>query len=818
MRFVLTGFLFLMGLAAQAQWAGRILDAKTREPLSFTNITWNGSREGTLTDLDGKFSLTALPPGPLTVSRVGYEPKTLPEGFLQPGLLKDVLLKEREVSGATAIIRAGDNPAHRIIRAAIQHREGNNPEKRQGFTYRSYNKFVFDGVGSAKLDSSRILDSVARDTLTLAKTDTGSQELRSFLNKSHFMLIETVTERKFRAPDRSREQVLSSRVSGLKNPLFMVLASQMQSFSFYTDYISIFNTNYLNPVAPGSIGRYFYELADTLYEGQDTVFAIAFRPLKGKNFTGMRGILYINTDRYAIENVVAYPAQAGSIAGKIQQQYTRVRGQWFPHELSTQLTFSTIKIGRYYPQGLGHSYIREVNPDTLVPRRAFDGTEFVLPTGPTNDELIARYRLDTLTAKEKETYRRIDSLGKAEKLDQKLALFMALSSSQIPIGPISLDLLRFLAVNQLEKVRLGVGAHTNDRFSQKWRLGGYAGYGLRDMRWKYGADAYYQPGGKFGRFRAFATFDHDLRQSASVTFLQPNIDLVQAGLYQLQYSLFDYLNGYRLGVRQRMFKYLTTELALSHEEREPTYAYRFTPLATAEGVAPRFRITEVQLRFRYALREHIVQTPLGDVSTGSKYPIAYLNLTRAQQGLLGGTLGYHQVEVRLEQLARLRNIGKLSITAMAGLTDRAVPFPFLYNGMGTVPVHQKKYQLSAAVDNTFQTMGTREFAGDQFASLFVHHRFGTLLFKSKYFAPALGVVGAAGFGSIRGRELHEGLTFKTLDRGYYEAGIDLANVVKLTSLGLGLGAYYRMGPNQLPTIKQNVAVKLVISSIFSGDM
>jgi hypothetical protein len=58
-------------------------------------------------------------------------------------------------------------------------------------------------------------------------------------------------------------------------------------------------------------------------------------------------------------------------------------------------------------------------------------------------------------------------------------------------------------------------------------------------------------------------------------------------------------------------------------------------------------------------------------------------------------------------------------------------------------------------------------------------------------------------GNLQKPEQHVGVDYKTLNEGYFESGIELNQIFK----GLGLTAFYRYGPNQLPKF-ENIAVKL----------
>jgi hypothetical protein len=49
-----------------------------------------------------------------------------------------------------------------------------------------------------------------------------------------------------------------------------------------------------------------------------------------------------------------------------------------------------------------------------------------------------------------------------------------------------------------------------------------------------------------------------------------------------------------------------------------------------------------------------------------------------------------------------------------------------------------------------------------------------------------------------------GINYKTLNKGFFESGIELNQIYK----GFGLTGFYRYGPNQLPRVEDNIAVKL----------
>ena len=261
--------LFPVLLIAQVNTlTGKVIDAESRQSLAFVHITYNKRTEGTTTDIDGNFNIQAKDDiRSLHLSYVGYEPRDIDVGafflanpnanagslslLLQPSTF---LLKE-------LIFKAGENPAIPIIRSVVANKDRNNPEKIKSFSYKSYNKFIVD----ADIDEEDL------------KQKDEEEDVRTFLEKRYLFLMESVTERKYKFPDRSKEVVLANRVSGFKNPMFTTLANSFQPFTFYNEYISILGKNYLNPVSKNSERKYFFWLEDSIYSGSHKVYIISFK-------------------------------------------------------------------------------------------------------------------------------------------------------------------------------------------------------------------------------------------------------------------------------------------------------------------------------------------------------------------------------------------------------------------------------------------------------------------------------------------------------------------------------------------------------------
>lgn len=267
LSFLLLFILFTANIYAQNYlYSGKVLDSKSKKGLAFVSILVVGEQKGVQTDIDGKFKIYASKPvSNLRLQYVGYETK---EVVLNTGSDLFISLNEKENKIKEVVVFAGDNPAHRIIKKAIDNKDKNNPEKLNSFKYMSYNKFYFtgkkDSLVTARIDSYsvnsnsmkelKLKDSTAyvkrSDSISLANKKR-LEKSDSLFNTQYLFLTETVTERSYLRPEKTKEKIKALKVSGLKNPQFVLIASQFQSFSFYKDYLKVLDKNYLSPLATG---------------------------------------------------------------------------------------------------------------------------------------------------------------------------------------------------------------------------------------------------------------------------------------------------------------------------------------------------------------------------------------------------------------------------------------------------------------------------------------------------------------------------------------------------------------------------------------
>lgn len=784
--------------AQKSSIKGIITDVNNNRRLAFVNIITN-SGIGATTDIDGKFELLVFPnDSVLKISYVGYESAIYTIDFASS--VQQIKLHKKTFNLDEVNIYPGENPAHRIINNAIKNKNTNNPNKLKAFTYTSYDKMTI----TIKADSLMSVDTTVLDTSQL--------KIRKFFDKQDLFLMETVAERKYMYPELNQETVIATRISGFKDPLITFMVSQLQSTSFYNEQIKILGNEYINPVSKNSIKKYFFLIEDTIYHNNtDTVFIISFRPSINTRFNGMKGFLHINSNKWAIERVKAEPQNDSiNFRIRIQQAYDLIEDHWFPTQLNTDIIFKTASVGNgdtTFPLvAEGKSYIRDINltPDLKKSDFGFNEIQVDEDAGNKKGEFWHQYRTDSLSAKNLETYRVIDSIGKQENFDKIASTFQTLMTGQIPFRYVNLDIDRFIHFNNYEGLYLGIGAHTNQKLSKKVTFGGYWGYGFRDKTSKYGGDLswlFHKPSSSTITINAY----NNVTASGKTTFFANNNQIWQtSNFYEFFFTQMNKTVGGSavINFKLKALRNTTWYVGMDIFKKYPYQNYYFNTNNDANDNITTFNVLDYTAGIRFAYREKILQTTRGNISLGSDYPIVLLKYTHGSKLLGDDYLDFDRIDLSFSYTYNTKYAGSTKIAALAGWVSKDLPISELFSNRASYA------NFTVYAPQSFGTMRANEFYSDKYFSLFLTHNFKDLLFGFGNYRPELMIVTNIGFGGMNNTDYHHNINFKTLEKGYYESGFVLRKLLNLQLYDLGFGVLYRYGPYGYTNISNNFAYKL----------
>ena len=284
MKKIFTLALLFLTLSQFAQVKGTVTDEKGL-PLPFVSIYIENSYIGTTTNEQGQYELNVPKASKYIIvfQYLGY--KTQKIKFVIEKVVKklDVTLAEEQITLNEVVINKKDNPANDVIRSAIAAKK-NNSEATSKYTSDFYSRGIF-----------RIKD--APKKILGQKFDFFDEVLDS-TRSGILYLSETVSKITFQKPDKLKETIVASKVSGNDNG-FSFNNAASANFDFYDNYIP-FRVNVVSPIADDAFSYYKYKLEGTFFDAdKQQINKIKVTP-KRTSEPAVEGYIYIVEDSWAI--------------------------------------------------------------------------------------------------------------------------------------------------------------------------------------------------------------------------------------------------------------------------------------------------------------------------------------------------------------------------------------------------------------------------------------------------------------------------------------------------------------------------------------
>ena len=811
-KYIFLVILFIVAITANAQVFsvnGTVSDSVTKQKLAFVNVIINDAKTyGTITDIDGNFTIKSKNEiKTLTFSCVGYQKKTVSAEFFNNKSNK-ILLRPISVELQEVVVYAGENPAHRIIDSVVKNRKRNNPEMLDSYSYTIYDQMI-----------------VTLDTTKL--NDTSLINVNKLVRDNDIMVMETVSEQYHKRPNKNKREIKANIISGLKNPMYFYVLDGMQSTSFYDDFITVYERNYVNPITPGSKSKYFFGLESVMpTDNNDSIYIISFKPRRGTTFNALKGVMTITSDGWAVVNVKAEAAdKSNTLDVKIQQLYGKINDSvWFPVQLNTDIVFlrmvadnKQLMISNKTPEdantsvnGIGKSYISNIKINPEIDKKVFGSTDIDIAedSGMKDDIYWKYYRNDSLNERIINTYKFVDTIMEQSgvDLDRLMNTFTDIvSKGSIPIGYFNLGLSEILNYNIANNFYLGLGLRTNERLSKYLAFGGYFGYWFGPKNTNYGGDFEI----KFNRKQDFGlklSYDHIYKAVGDYGFMNGAPNLLDESFFRYYYVKWTTLNTAASAELSTRFAKICkgfVNFTLSDKEMYDWYSYN----AGDSIYNGKFRVSTLDFRLRIAFGERYMLSPKGLVTVAKGKPVIWLSYQKGLKDVLDCPFNFDKIQFQMTYSWLTRYIGKTTVSLQAGCVFGDVPVMETFNIFG----NNDGFGLYAT--QSFATMLINEFVSDRFAALFFDHNFGKM-FKTKYLSPELIVVTNIGWGDISDVQKHQGVELKSMKDGFYESGIVIDNILNINFMKFGFGSYYRYGPNSLEEDSKNFAFKLKASFAF----
>lgn len=254
-------------------------------PLPFVAVFLENTYVGTTTNEQGKYEIM-----PKNVSKyiivfqyLGYKTKKVKFVFEQFPQKLDIQLEEENITLNEVIVDKKNNPANEVIRNAIASKKENS-ESTSKYTADFYSRGIF-----------RIKD--APKAILGQKFDYFDEVLDS-TRSGILYLSETVSKIAYQKPDKLKETIVASKVSGNDNG-FSFNNAASADFDFYENYLK-FQANVVSPIADNAFNYYKFKLEGTFFDKDNhQINKIKVTP-KRMTEPAVEGYIYIVEDSWAI--------------------------------------------------------------------------------------------------------------------------------------------------------------------------------------------------------------------------------------------------------------------------------------------------------------------------------------------------------------------------------------------------------------------------------------------------------------------------------------------------------------------------------------
>ncbi len=701
---------FLLSFMGSSQVIGNVKDANGN-PLAFVNIYVEGTYVGTTSNADGNYELNIPEQKSFTIifKYLGY--KTLKQELI-PGTYPytfNTALYEEKITLDEVLINAGENPANRIIRNAIANRK-KNLEKNDAFIANFYSR----GLIRIKDAPEKILGQ------ELGDLGGGLDSTRSGI----IYLSETISKIEYQRPDKLKEKIIASKVSGDDSGFSFNNASDVD-YNFYNNTVELGN-QIVSPIADYAFNYYRYNLEGVFYDDLGNLINKIEVIPRRENDRIFSGTIYIVEDQwsiYALElEITGQQAQIPAADNITLQQafsYSEDESFWVLISQSIDFRYGIFGIkgdGRFTAVYSEYDFNPNFNSKTFTKEilsfadaaNKKDSTYWnTLRPVPLTGEESGDYKIkDSIQVirKSKTYLDSIDAENNKFKIPNILFGYDYQNSYKdwsigfgSPLGSLNFNTVQGFNGN------LSINYRKNlDEFRQYFTANAILNYGIADKRLRPVLSLTY----KFNNIsRPFITLSGGVttQQFNANNPISPLINSVSSLFFEDNYMKLYNKSFAQISYSQEWFNGLRFYSKLSYEKRSPLFntttqvffnqkdAYTSNnPLdETAYGIATFniHNILKLKLSARIRFGQEYMSYPDSKFNiTNSKYPSLYLNYNKGF-GASNSIYNFDRLKARLSQSFDVGNKGHLRYNLKAGTFLNANGIAFMdyhhFNGNRT---------------------------------------------------------------------------------------------------------------------------------------
>lgn len=747
-RLIIMVLTFMVGItSSMAQVTGKVIDSKTREPLDYVNVYYDGKNVGDQTNENGEFVLKEDSTWKsITVVSMGYKTQTIRLGHF--GQNKNITVKlepeGKSLKGVTVKAKRTkysrkNNPAVELMKKVIANKKHSDLHSKDFFTYTKYEKMTF----SLNEVSDKIFEEGEYKRFAFLKdhVERSPQTGKLILPLT---VDETLSEHFYRKDPKSEKTVIkgesSKGVTELVNTgeiLTTTLKDVFTDVDIYQDECRLLQYPFRSPIADNAISFYRYYLQDTIFIENDKVVDVGFLPNNQQDF-GFSGHLYILLDPDStfqvrrVDLTIPRRSDVNFVDNMIiSQDFTQL--ETGDRVASTNDMLVELKLskwlGKFQVQRI--TRLSDIGFDD-IPRSLFKnikGNTLREPDASMQDDAFwNKYRKVELTSSEGKMDSFLDRLTHIKGFKYVLFGFKALVENfvetgdslhpnYVDIGPVN----TMISGNNYDGLRLRLSALTTANLSPHLFANGYVAYGTntKNVYWKgqltyaFNKKAYLPR--EFPQHNLSVSWLDDV-VSPFDKFVPTDKDNMFTSLHTSKVDQYhhtrelhvdytrEYENGWKINAQYTRTRNHPVD-ALFYQRLDGTGTPVNDPSKWVAGITT----SEIKAGFTFEPNVTYINTKQRRVKINHDAPIFSLTHTMGFDGFLGGQYNYHVTEMGMYKRLWLGKFGKLDTDIKMGAQWNKVPFPLLIH-----PAANTSYIIE---DNTFSLISNLEFLNDRYASL-----------------------------------------------------------------------------------------------------
>ena len=749
----------LATLGVKAQVTGRVIDSKSREPLDYVNVYYDGKNVGEMTDEEGRFVIKEDSTWKvLTVSTMGYQTQTV--RLKDFGRNKDLTIRlapePQTLTGVTVSAKKKrysrkNNPAVELMKKVIANKRRSDLRAKDFFTYTKYEKMTF----SLNEVSDKVFEEGEYKRFAFLKdhVERSPQTDKLILPLT---VDETLSEIYYRKDPHSEKQVIKGEsnkgVTELVNTgeiLTTTLKDVFTDVDIYEEECRLLQYPFKSPIADGAISFYRYYLQDTLFIEQDRVVDVGFLPNNQQDF-GFSGHLYIlltpdsTFQVRRVELSIPRRSDVNFVENMLIAQDFEVLESG-DRIASTNDMLVELQLSKW----LGKFQVQRVTRLSNVsfapiPRSLFrniKGNTLREPDASMHDEAFwNEYRQVKLTSSESKMDSFLDRLTHVKGFKYVLFGFKALVENfvetgdslhpnLVDIGPVN----TIISANHYDGLRLRASAHTTANLSPHLFADAYVAYGTktRQVYWKgmltyaFNKKAYLPR--EFPQHNLSIYWWDDII-SPFDRFVPTDKDNMFTAFHASKVDQYHHTRELHIDYTRELEQGIKLNAQFTRTRNHPVDALFYqrldgtgTPTNDPTRWQSGITTTEFKVGITYEPNVTYVNTKQRRVKVNHDAPILSFSYTRGINGFLGGEYNYNVTEAGIYKRFWLGQFGKFDANVKVGAQWNKVPFPLLIH-----PAANASYIIE---DNTFHLLSNLEFLNDRYASLFAEWDLNGWLFN-----------------------------------------------------------------------------------------